>query len=229
MMKVAVIRFPGSNCDRDAYMALKGRVKDDPIMVWHQEVSLPKVDLIILPGGFSYGDYLRSGAIAARSPIMTEVIKAANDGRYLLGICNGFQILTETRLLPGTLMHNRDLKFIGKKTYIKVTGSSIFSDGYQQNQVLQMPIAHGEGNYFASKDDIKRLTENDQIIFRYSDVEGNITEEANPNGSMDNIAGIVNLKKNVMGMMPHPERVVDAVQGKTDGNILFDYLAKKLS
>jgi phosphoribosylformylglycinamidine synthase subunit PurQ / glutaminase len=229
-MKAAIIVFPGSNCDRDMYVALKQAMGSEPLMVWHKETNLPKVDLIAVPGGFSYGDYLRSGAIAAKSPIMQEVIKRANEGVYVLGVCNGFQILTETSLLEGTLRCNTGLKFLSKEVNLKVTNNqTIFSGGYQQEQVIKIPIAHHDGYYFAESDSLKSLEDNDQIIFKYCNELGEIDPKYCPNGAMNNIAGITNKNKNVLAMMPHPERACDALAGRTDGLLFFKNIIEKLS
>ena len=219
-MKAAVIVFPGSNCDRDVAVALAGS-NITPTMVWHKGSELPKVDLIVVPGGFSYGDYLRSGAMAARSPIMREVISAAGKGTHVLGICNGFQILTESGLLPGTLMRNKHLKFICREVQLRVASTgSAYTEGYAQGQVIRMPIAHHDGCYYADSDTLARLEDNQQIAFKYND--------NNPNGSLHDIAGIVNKEKNVLGMMPHPERIADALTGGIDGKVLFDSVVRKL-
>ena len=215
-MKSTVIIFPGSNCDRDIAVALE-KMQFKNKMVWHKETMLPSTDLIVIPGGFSYGDYLRSGAIAGKSLIIDEVIKAANSGCLVLGICNGFQILTETGLLKGTLLRNKSLKFINKDVHIKVTNNNTkFSNKYKDNQILKINIAHNEGNYFTDT--------NHLIAFKYCDEKGNINEDANPNGSLDNIAGIFNSKKNILGMMPHPERMVDSLISNKDGVNLFSSL-----
>ncbi len=221
-MKIAVIVFPGSNCDRDVRVALEGcGAKVD--MVWHTETSLSSYDLVVVPGGFSYGDYLRSGAMAAHSPIMQEVVKHANAGKNVLGICNGFQILTEAGLLPGTLMRNQKLKFICKDVRLKVmNNNTIFTSRYEKNQVITVPIAHHDGNYNAAPEVLDALQQNDQIAFCYVDENGDATQESNPNGSMLNIAGIVNKQKNVLGMMPHPERLWEAALGGEDGKALFE-------
>jgi phosphoribosylformylglycinamidine synthase I len=223
-MNSSVIVFPGSNCDRDIAAALeKFQFKNK--MVWHKETSLPKSDLIVIPGGFSYGDYLRSGAIAGKSNILNEVVKAANDGVLVLGICNGFQILTETGLLKGVLLRNKNLTFLGIDTYVKVSNiQNKFCNKYKKDQVLNMNIAHNEGNYFTSKEHIKELEDNDLIPFKYCDRDGNINEENNPNGSLNNIAGIFNDKKNILGLMPHPERMVDEFVSNKDGVNLFTSL-----
>ena len=194
-------------------------------MIWHKETKLPKSDLIVLPGGFSYGDYLRSGAIAGKSLIIDEVVKAADDGCLILGICNGFQILTETGLLKGTLLRNKNLKFINKDIHIKVMNNETkFSNKYKKDQVLKINIAHNEGNFFTDKKHLQDLKENNLIAFKYCDEEGNIDDQSNPNGSVENIAGIYNSKKNILGMMPHPERMVDKLISNTDGINLFSSL-----
>ena len=223
-MKSSVIVFPGSNCDRDVANALKN-LKFKNQMVWHKETTLPKSDLIVIPGGFSYGDYLRSGAIAGKSLIIEEVIKAANSGCLVLGICNGFQILTETGLLKGTLLRNKNLKFINKDVNIKVINNQTkFSLKYKSNQVLKINIAHNEGNYFTNPAHLEKLKKDNLIAFKYCDEDGNIDSKNNPNGSLENIAGIYNSKKNILGMMPHPERMVDNLISNTDGVNLFSSL-----
>ena len=223
-MKSSVIVFPGSNCDRDVAVALK-KLQFKNQMVWHKETRLPKSDLIVLPGGFSYGDYLRSGAIAGKSLIIDEVIRAANDGCLVLGICNGFQILTETGLLKGTLLRNKNLKFINKDIQVKVMNNETnFTNKYKKNDILKINIAHNEGNFFTDDKHLNELKENNLIAFKYCDEEGNINDQSNPNGSLDNIAGIYNLKKNILGMMPHPERMVDKLISNTDGVNLFTSL-----
>ena len=223
-MKSCVIVFPGSNCDRDIATALE-KMQFKNKMVWHKETALPKSDLIVIPGGFSYGDYLRSGAIAGKSIIIDEVIKAANSGCLVLGICNGFQILTETGLLSGTLLRNKKLKFINKDVNIKVMNNKTkFSSKYRLNQVLKINIAHNEGNFFTNEKHREQLKKEDLIAFKYCDEKGNISESVNPNGTMDNIAGIYNSKKNILGMMPHPERMIDEMISNTDGINLFQSL-----
>ena len=223
-MRSSVIVFPGSNCDRDVAVALK-KMQFKNKMVWHKETSLPKSDLIVIPGGFSYGDYLRSGAIAGKSLIIEEVIKAANSGCLILGICNGFQILTETGLLKGTLLRNKSLKFINKDINIKVLNNSTkFSSKYKLNQILKINIAHNEGNYYTDKNHLDELKKNNLIAFKYSDIKGNVNLESNPNGALENIAGIYNSRKNILGMMPHPERMVDKLISNTDGVSLFSSL-----
>ncbi|MDA8764557.1 phosphoribosylformylglycinamidine synthase subunit PurQ [Candidatus Pelagibacter bacterium] len=223
-MRSSVIVFPGSNCDRDIGMALE-KMQFKNQMVWHKETRLPKSDLIVLPGGFSYGDYLRSGAIAGKSLIIDEVVKAANEGCLILGICNGFQILTETGLLKGTLLRNKNLKFINKDIQIKVINNETkFSNKYKKNQVLKINIAHNEGNYFTDNKHLQDLKENNLIAFKYCDEKGSINDQSNPNGSLKNIAGIYNSNKNILGMMPHPERMVDELISNTDGINLFSSL-----
>jgi len=223
-MRSSVIVFPGSNCDRDIGVALE-KMQFKNQMVWHKETKLPKSDLIVLPGGFSYGDYLRSGAIAGKSLIIDEVVKAANDGCLILGICNGFQILTETGLLKGTLLRNKNLKFINKDIQIKVINNETkFSNKYKKNQVLKINIAHNEGNYFTDSKHLQDLKENNLIAFKYCDEKGSINDQSNPNGSLENIAGIYNSNKNILGMMPHPERMMDELISNTDGINLFSSL-----
>jgi phosphoribosylformylglycinamidine synthase I len=223
-MKSSVIVFPGSNCDRDIAVALE-KMQFKNQMVWHKETKLPKSDLIVLPGGFSYGDYLRSGAIAGKSLIIGEVIRAANDGCLILGICNGFQILTETGLLKGTLLRNKNLKFINKDIHVKVMNNETkFSNKYKKDEVLKINIAHNEGNFYTDDAHLKELKENNLVAFKYCDEKGNIDIQSNPNGSLENIAGIYNLQKNILGMMPHPERMVDKLISNTDGVNLFSSL-----
>jgi phosphoribosylformylglycinamidine synthase I len=223
-MKSSVIVFPGSNCDRDIAVALE-KLQFKNKMVWHKETSLPKSDLIVIPGGFSYGDYLRSGAIAGKSLIIDEVIKAANSGCLVLGICNGFQILTETGLLKGTLLRNKNLRFINRDVNIKVINNQTkFSSKYKSNQILKINIAHNEGNYFTNSKHLDQLKKDNLIAFKYCDENGNVNESSNPNGALENIAGIYNTKKNILGMMPHPERMVDDIISNTDGTNLFSGL-----
>ena len=223
-MKSSVIVFPGSNCDRDIAVALE-KMQFKNQMIWHKETKLPKSDLIVLPGGFSYGDYLRSGAIAGKSLIIDEVIKAANNGCLVLGICNGFQILTETGLLKGTLLRNKNLKFINKDIQVKVMNNETkFSNKYKKNEVLKINIAHNEGNFFTDDNHLRDLKENNLIAFKYCNEKGNVDDQSNPNGSLENIAGIYNSKKNILGMMPHPERMIDTLISNTDGVNLFSSL-----
>ena len=223
-MKSSVIVFPGSNCDRDVAVALE-KMQFENQMVWHKETKLPRSDLIVVPGGFSYGDYLRSGAIAGKSLIIDEVIKAANSGCLVLGICNGFQILTETGLLRGTLLRNKNLKFINKDVHVKVVNNnSKFTNKYNNKQILKINIAHNEGNYFTDKNHLEELKKEKLIAFKYCDESGNINDYSNPNGSLENIAGIFNSKKNILGMMPHPERMIDEILSNKDGVNLFSSL-----
>jgi phosphoribosylformylglycinamidine synthase len=226
-VKFGVIVFPGSNCDHDCYHVIKHVFNEEVEYVWHKDTALEAFDCIVLPGGFSYGDYLRTGAIARFSPVMDSVVSFAERGGLVLGICNGFQILTEAGLLPGVLMRNRDLKFICEHVYVKVdTSSSVFTGGYEEGSILSIPIAHADGNYFADDDTLERLEGEGRVLFRYSDPDGSITPGANPNGSRSNIAGIVNARGNVMGMMPHPERACEAELGSTDGRGVFESILK---
>ena len=222
-MKFGVLVFPGSNCDHDAYHALKHIHDLDTTFIWHKETDLGDVDAVIVPGGFSYGDYLRSGAIARFSPVMNAVSDFASKGGPVLGICNGFQILLEARLLPGTMMANEHLRFACKQVHLKCeTRNTPFTSQIPQNRLLTIPIAHGDGNYFADEELQKKLEDHDQIVFRYTDSEGAPSRLANPNGSVGNIAGICNEQRNVVGMMPHPERAVEKNLGSDDGNFLFE-------
>jgi phosphoribosylformylglycinamidine synthase len=205
------------------YHALKLMTGDDVHFIWHRDSSLDDFDAVVLPGGFSYGDYLRAGAIARFSPILNEIIRFAKKGKLVLGICNGFQVLTETGLLPGALMRNQDLRFICKHVYIRAENTkTVFTRTLSEDQVLSVPIAHGEGNYFIAKKDLKQLQDNDQIVFRYCDPAGELKKEFNPNGSTDYIAGIINKQGNVLGMMPHPERAVENLLGSEDGRSIFE-------
>ena len=222
-MKVGVVVFPGSNCDQDLIYVFDKIMGQEVVPLWHKNHDLQGVDFIALPGGFSFGDYLRSGAIARFSPIMQEVISFANKGGYVMGVCNGFQILTEAGLLPGGLLHNASRKFICKNVYIKAqTNNSLITSKIELDKALKIPLAHGEGNFYAHADDMKKLNDNDQVLFRYCDESGNITSEANPNGSLENIAGVCNANRNVFGMMPHPERAADSLLGNQDGLVLFE-------
>lgn len=221
-MKFGVVTFPGSNCDEDIVYVLENIFDQKVERLWHKDTDLKGVDFIVLPGGFSYGDYLRSGAIAKLSPIMGEVIKHANNGGYVLGICNGFQILTESGLLEGALLHNDNQKFICKNVHLKAEGASTaITKDLNATKAYKIPIAHGEGRYFASEETLAKLNENGQILFRYCDENGVVSKEANPNGSLENIAGICNAGKNVFGMMPHPERAADAELANEDGAEMF--------
>lgn len=222
-MKFGVITFPGSNCDQDMIYVLETIMGYEVERLWHKEADLKGAEFIVLPGGFSFGDYLRSGAIANYSPIMKEVIKHAENGGYVMGICNGFQILCESKLLPGTLLHNDHQKFMCKNIFLKAdNNASIINQNVSTNDVLKIPIAHAEGRYFAPEDLLKDLNENNQIIYRYCDENGEINSTSNPNGSVENIAGVCNKRKNVFGMMPHPERAADTTLGNTDGLKIFE-------
>ncbi len=228
-MRAAVIVFPGSNCDRDMRVALRQATGRDPHMVWHRDTDLPDVDLIALPGGFSYGDYLRCGAMASHSPVMAEVKRAAERGVHVLGVCNGFQVLTEAGLLPGVLMRNRDLRFVCRDVWLLVENAeTAFTDGYEAGEVIRIPVAHHDGNYFADELTLRRLEDRGRIVFRYCSEMGAVAPEDNPNGSCQHIAGIVNEKGNVLGMMPHPERLADPLLGGADGTPMFAGLAKIL-
>ncbi|MGV3508843.1 MAG: phosphoribosylformylglycinamidine synthase subunit PurQ [Sphingobacteriaceae bacterium] len=226
-MKFGVVVFPGSNCDQDSVYVLENILGQEVVKLWHKDHDLQGTDFIILPGGFSFGDYLRSGAIARFSPIMQEVIQFANKGGYVMGICNGFQILAEAGLVPGALLHNKSRKFICKNIYLKAeTTNSLITSGLNTQTALKIPVAHGEGNYFADADTLKKLNDNDQVLFRYCDENGNITPESNPNGSVENIAGVCNEGRNVFGLMPHPERAADCILGNEDGLGIFESILK---
>ena len=228
-LKFAVVVFPGSNCDHDAYYALNKLLGFKVHFLWHKDTDLKESDVIILPGGFSYGDYLRTGAIARFSPIMKSIIEFANKGGVVIGICNGFQILLEAGLLPGVLLKNISLNFVCKDVYLSVENTdSNFTRGIDNRAVLKIPIAHGEGNYFADTDTLNELKDNNQIVFKYSSDKGNITKKYNPNGSVENIAGIINKNGNVLGMMPHPERYCDPVLKNTDGQLIFNAIANNI-
>lgn len=224
-MKFGVITFPGSNCDMDMVYALESKMNQTVERLWHKDSSLKGVDAVIVPGGFSYGDYLRSGAIARFSPIMKEVVQFANKGGLVFGVCNGFQILCEAGLLDGTLLHNNQQKFICKNVFLKSTSNnSLLNTLAPKDLALKIPIAHGEGRFFANNDTIKKLEDNDNIIYKYCDENGLVNDASNPNGSILNIAGICNDKKNVYGMMPHPERAADLELGNTDGLFILEGL-----
>lgn len=228
-MKASVIVFPGSNCDRDAAVALEAATGKAPAMVWHRDSAIPDSDLIVLPGGFSYGDYLRSGAMAAHSPVMREVVARARAGTPVLGICNGFQVLTEAGLLPGVLMRNATLKFICKDVLLRVErNDTAFTRRYAAGEVVRFPIAHKDGSYFADEATLDRLEGEGRVAFRYCNAKGEITADANPNGSRRNIAGIYNETRTVLGLMPHPERLADPALGGTDGAKLFLSLVETL-
>jgi phosphoribosylformylglycinamidine synthase len=229
-MKAAIVVFPGSNRERDAEAALTQAMGRKPIMVWHRDTELPDVDLVLVPGGFSYGDYLRCGAIAAHSPILREVKARADKGMAVIGVCNGFQIITEAGLLPGILLRNASLKFVCRNIRLKVeTSQSLFTSQYEQGQVLSIPVAHHDGNYFADDRTLDELEANGQVAFRYCSPDGEFGDEHNPNGSARNIAGIFNRTKNVLGLMPHPENAIEPLQGSTDGKALFKSMVEALS
>ncbi|MDG1428354.1 MAG: phosphoribosylformylglycinamidine synthase subunit PurQ [Crocinitomicaceae bacterium] len=222
-MKFGVVTFPGSNCDQDMIYVLEDLMGQEVERLWHKDTDLKGADFVVLPGGFSYGDYLRSGAIAKWSPIMLEIIKHANNGGYVLGVCNGFQILTESGLLEGALLHNNNQKFVCKNIYLKPTSDqSGITKGLQMDRSYQIPIAHGEGRYYAKQDVIDRLESNGQVLFKYCSADGEISLEQNPNGSISNIAGICNENRNVFGMMPHPERAADQELANIDGKAMFE-------
>lgn len=230
MIKFGVVVFPGSNCDHDAYYSI-GQVLGYPVnFLWHKETDLKESDVVVLPGGFSYGDYLRSGAIARFSPIMNSVISFAKKGGIVLGICNGFQILLEAGLLPGVMFKNKSLQFVCKDVYLSVeNNNTVFSGLIKNRKSLKIPIAHGEGNYFCDQDTLKMLQDNEQIVFRYSDENGEVSKDYNPNGSTKNIAGIINRAGNILGLMPHPERVCNPVLNNSDGQLIFRSIVNHLN
>jgi len=226
---VGIIVFPGSNCDHDAYHAMKHVMGMKTKFLWHKDKDLSGIDFLIIPGGFSYGDYLRSGAIARFSPIMQAVSKYAQEGRPLLGICNGFQILLESNLLPGAMRHNKQLRFVCKDVHVRTeNNSTFFTQGLTKGEILTFPVSHGEGNYFIDEDGLKELQDNDRIVFRYCNRDGLITEESNINGSIDAIAGVINNRGNILGMMPHPERSMEKILGKEDGIKFFKAMFESL-
>ena len=228
-MKFGVVVFPGSNCDNDAYQAIKTTGVGDVTYLWHGESSVNDCDVIILPGGFSYGDYLRSGAIARFSPIMKAVIDFANKGGHVIGICNGFQILLEAGLLPGAMRKNLAMRFVCRDVHLKVlNNNTAFTNKCTEGDIIRIPIAHAEGNYFVDNDTLDELYETNRVVFKYCDKEGNITDSANPNGSLDNIAGIINKEGNVMGMMPHPERACELILSSMDGKCIFESIAGRM-
>lgn len=226
--KFGVVVFPGSNCDYDAYYAMKKILGYDAEFLWHKDNNLKNSDIIILPGGFSYGDYLRTGAIARFSPIMDSVFTFAENGGTVIGICNGFQILLEIGLLPGIMMQNISLKFVCKDIHLKIENNNTIFTKNISKSVIKVPVKHGEGNYYADDETISELEKNDQVLFRYSSLNGEVAEIYNPNGSKNNIAGIINKRKNVMGMMPHPENACDPILRKTDGALIFNSVVKSL-
>jgi len=227
-LKIGIVIFPGTWSDRDTFYALSEVIKINSEYIWHKEQSLNNCDFIILPGGFSYGDYLRTGAIASFSPIMQKVIEFAKQGGPVLGICNGFQILCESNLLPGILIKNKNLDFICERSFLKVNNQSIYSDKYKQNEIINIPISHGEGNFQLDKYNLDKLEEEERIIFRYSSESGEETERYNPNGSVNNIAGIINSKGNVLGMMPHPEKASEKILGGEDGKRIFTSIIENI-
>jgi phosphoribosylformylglycinamidine synthase I len=228
-VKIAVVRFPGSNCDQDCLRALRDGVRVDADYVWHKDTSILGFDAVVLPGGFSYGDYLRCGAIARFSPIMKAVVSAARDGMPVIGICNGFQILCEAGLLPGALIRNQSLHFVCQPVWLRTeTTATPFTAKLETWRLLRMPVAHGEGSYFADSETLEILESEDRVVFRYADELGEATLESNPNGSFANIAGICNQERNVLGMMPHPDRAWDHRLGSEDGKLLFESLAASL-
>ena len=229
-MKFGVVVFPGSNCDQDMIYVLESLLNQEVVSLWHKDTDLQSCDFIILPGGFSYGDYLRSGAIARFSPIMEKVIEFANNGGYVMGICNGFQILCETGLLPGALLHNNNQKFICKNVNLSVqTNGALITNKMKVGQNILIPIAHGEGRYYADAATLSELNKNDQVMFKYCDSKGKVTDASNPNGSLENIAGICNVGRNVFGMMPHPERASDIELSNKDGLQLFESILAEVS
>lgn len=229
-MKFGVVVFPGSNCDEDMVYVLRDIMRQKVVKLWHKDHDLQKCDFIVLPGGFSYGDYLRSGAIARFSPIMKEVVEFANKGGFVFGVCNGFQILCEAGLVPGALLRNTDSRFVCKNVHIRAQhNDSLLTSQINTSRALTIPIAHGEGRYYADTKTLSELNQNGQIIFRYCDEHGQVTAAANPNGSLENIAGVCNAGKNVFGMMPHPERAADQVLGNTDGIPLFESILNTIN
>ncbi len=229
-MKFAVVVFPGSNCDHDAHYAVKHVLGQEAAFVWHKDESLGGADVVVLPGGFAHGDYLRTGAIARFSPIMKEVTRFAAAGGPVLGICNGFQVLLEAGLLPGAMLRNRSVRFQCEHVHVKVEQTDTpFTAACTSGQVLRIPIAHGEGNYYAEPDVIARLEQNQQVVFRYATADGRVTDEANPNGSASNIAGLCNDARNVVGLMPHPERACELAVGSADGLVLFESVVKAVT
>ncbi len=228
-MRFGVVVFPGSNCEQDCYYAAQ-LIGEQVSYIWHQERNLSNYDCVILPGGFSYGDYLRTGAVAQYSPVMESILSFASKGRLVIGICNGFQILLEAGLLPGAMLQNRDLKFICKSVYVKIeNNTSLFTSKTLRHEIVQIPIAHNDGNYYVDDEQLNAMKENNQIVLKYCDLQGNITEEANPNGSRDNIAGIVNEKGNVFGLMPHPERAMEESLGSSSGRKIFESIVSACS
>ena len=228
--KFGIVVFPGSNCDHDCYYAIKHVFGQDCEFLWHHETDVDRFDCIVLPGGFSYGDYLRTGSIASLSPIMKSVEKFANEGNPVIGICNGFQVLVESGLLPGALIRNSSLKFVCKWVSLRVESTdNLFTDKMQVGDTLNIPVAHGEGNYFCTPEELEDINNNSQVVFRYSSEDGELTSESNPNGSMENIAGITNRAGNVLGMMPHPERCAEEILQGTQGRLIFESIISWLN
>jgi phosphoribosylformylglycinamidine synthase subunit PurQ / glutaminase len=228
-MKFGVVIFPGSNCEQDCYYAIRSVLAQPVEYIWHRETTVKGFDAVILPGGFAYGDYLRTGALARFSPVMGAIADFAKRGGLVIGICNGFQILAEAGLLPGALLRNVGLKYLCKFEYLRTeTIDTSFTNLMAKGQLLRIPIGHGEGNFFADSDTLKRIEDQDQIVFRYADAHGQVTPDANPNGSLNNIAGIVNEQRNVLGMMPHPDRAYESILGSTDGKLIFESMVNAL-
>jgi len=229
MLKFGIVVFPGSNCDHDCFHVIKHILGQEADFVWHEETNLDSYDCIVIPGGFSYGDYLRTGSIASLSPIMKSVKKYALTGALVIGICNGFQVLVEAGLLPGSFLRNRSLKFVCKWVHLRVKNNNcVFTSEFKEDDVLKIPVAHGDGNYYCSEKDLSELEENSRILFRYCGQDGKITDESNPNGSLNNIAGIINKEGNVLVMMPHPERCPDKLLGGDDGKAIFESIISNL-
>jgi len=229
MLKFGIVVFPGSNCDHDCYHVIKHVLGQEADFVWHEETDLDSYDCIVIPGGFSYGDYLRTGSIASLSPIMGSVKKYALTGAPVIGICNGFQVLVEAGLLPGSFLRNRSLKFVCKWVHLRVENNNcVFTSELKKDDVLKIPVAHGDGNYYCSEKDLSELEDNSQILFKYCGQDGKVTDESNPNGSLNNIAGIINKEGNVLGMMPHPERCSDMLLGGDDGKVIFESIISNL-
>jgi len=228
-MKFGVVIFPGSNCDHDCYYVVESVLKKPVEFIWHQDTSVKGFDAVILPGGFAYGDYLRTGALAKFSPVMAAVRDFAEKGGLVIGICNGFQILCEAGLLPGALMRNVGMKYVCKFLHLRTeTTNTPYSNALAKGQLLHIPIGHGDGNYFAETETLSRIESNDQVVFRYADADGQISRDANPNGSLNNIAGIVNERRNVLGMMPHPDRSSESILGSADGRLIFESIVNTL-
>lgn len=229
-MKFGVVIFPGSNCDHDCHFVIESVIGKPVEFIWHQDTSLTGFDAVILPGGFAYGDYLRTGALAKFSPVMNAIREFAGKGGPVIGICNGFQILTEAGMLPGALLRNVSMKYVCKFLHLRTeTINTPFSNLLRKGQLLYIPVGHGDGNYFADPETLNRIEDNEQVVFRYAAPDGRITEEANPNGSLNNIAGIVNEKRNVLGMMPHPDRSSESILGSADGKLIFQSMVEALA